>query len=317
MKILFTGASSFSGLWFVKELAGAGHAVTATLRRSQEAYTSLRKQRVDQLLDICTPVFGASFGDAAFLETIKTGGPWDLFCHHAAEVNNYKSPDFNAAEALANNTHNIKGVLHALKEAGCERVLLSGSVFEQNEGAGSGPLRAFSPYGLSKGMTADAFAFYTAILGVKLGKFVIANPFGPYEEARFTTYLVQSWLEGKTASVNAPRYIRDNVPVTLLAKAYRHFALQFNSSQQSNLKINPSCYVESQEVFTRRFSAEMQQRLDMPCPFEIREQQDFSEPLIRINTDPLDWAKLGWNEKEFWDELAIYYQSGSPACQPV
>jgi UDP-glucose 4-epimerase len=316
MKILFTGASSFSGMWFVKELASAGHQVTAVFRRSLEAYTGLRRQRINQLFDICTPVFGASFGDAAFLAAIVAGGPWDIFCHHAAEVNNYKSPDYNAAAALANNTHNIKGVLQTLKEAGCERVLLSGSVFEQSEGAGSSPLRAFSPYGLSKGMTADSFAFYTSILGMKLGKFVIANPFGPYEEARFTTYLIQSWLEGKTASVNAPRYVRDNVPVTLLAKAYRHFALQFNSSSE-NLKINPSCYVESQEIFTRRFSAEMQRRLDMPCPFDIRLQQDFSEPLIRINTDPLDWAKLGWYEKEFWDELAIYYRSESLSCQQV
>ena len=36
MKILFTGASSFTGYWFVKELAERGHEVTALLRRPAE-----------------------------------------------------------------------------------------------------------------------------------------------------------------------------------------------------------------------------------------------------------------------------------------
>lgn len=316
MKILFTGASSFSGMWFVKELASAGHEVTAVFRSSLSAYTGLRRQRIDQLLDICTPVFGVFFGDAAFLSLVASGGQWDLFCHHAAEVSNYKSPDFDAAAALANNTHNIKNVLKAFKDASCNRIILSGSVFEQNEGAGSSPLKAFSPYGLSKGMTADSFAFYSANLDMKLGKFVIPNPFGLYEEARFTSYLIQSWFEGKTPSVNAPRYIRDNVPVTLLAKAYGDFAARLSTDPGFD-KFNPSCYVESQEVFTRRFAAEMQQRLEISCPFEIRAQKDFSEPLIRINTDPLDWVGLRWNEKAFWDELGIYYKSGRRACQQV
>lgn len=33
MKVLFTGASSFTGFWFVRELAAAGHDVTALFRK--------------------------------------------------------------------------------------------------------------------------------------------------------------------------------------------------------------------------------------------------------------------------------------------
>ena len=33
MKILFTGGSSFTGMWFIRELAAAGHEVTAVFRR--------------------------------------------------------------------------------------------------------------------------------------------------------------------------------------------------------------------------------------------------------------------------------------------
>ena len=32
MKILFTGGSSFTGSWFIRELAAAGHEVTAIFR---------------------------------------------------------------------------------------------------------------------------------------------------------------------------------------------------------------------------------------------------------------------------------------------
>lgn len=31
------------------------------------------------------------------------------------------------------------------------------------------------------------------------GKFVIANPFGPWKEPRFTAYLARCWLGGETA----------------------------------------------------------------------------------------------------------------------
>ena len=47
MKILFTGGSSFTGYWFVKELAAAGHDVSAMFRRKAEDYADdLRRSRV-------------------------------------------------------------------------------------------------------------------------------------------------------------------------------------------------------------------------------------------------------------------------------
>lgn len=304
MKILFTGASSFSGMWFVKALTESGHSVTATFLRSVEEYANLRRRRVDQVLKLCTPVFNCRFGEKNFIETIKQG-KWDLFCHHASDVTDYKSPDFAVAPALASNTSNLKIVMQTLKEQGCHRLLLTGSVFEQNEGAGSDGLRAVSPYGLSKGLTADFFRYYADILDMKLGKFVIPNPFGPYEEVRFTTYLMQNWRQHKCAPVTFPEYVRDNIPISLLAKAYADFCQSIDGKFQ---KINPSCYVESQGAFTYRFANEMRRRLNLPCEFELKAQTEFSEPRVRINTTLLDTQKLGWSESKAWDELADYYQ---------
>jgi hypothetical protein len=50
----------------------------------------------------------------------------------------------------------------------------------------------------------------------------------------------------------------------------------------------------------------MSQWVAKPCPVTIGVQTDFSEPMVRINTDPLDPSRLGWNEVEAWDELASY-----------
>src|ERR1700683_3922942 len=104
MKILFTGASSFTGYWFAKELAAAGHDVLAVMRRRPTEYLDeLRRTRVNAISKLCRPLFGVSFGDDRFLEVIRDG-QWDLLCHHAAEATNYKNPNFDVAAAVANNT---------------------------------------------------------------------------------------------------------------------------------------------------------------------------------------------------------------------
>lgn len=111
MRILFTGGSSFTGYWFAKELASAGHEVVATFRRQQEDYQEeLRRKRIGLLADMCHTVFGVSFGDDQFLRLIKES-KWDLLCHHAAEAANYKSLDFNIVAAVKNNTHRLPLVL--------------------------------------------------------------------------------------------------------------------------------------------------------------------------------------------------------------
>jgi nucleoside-diphosphate-sugar epimerase len=307
MKILFTGGSSFTGFWFIRELAAAGHAVTAVFRQRAADYADdVRRQRASLASAVARPVSGCSFGDESFLKLIGEGG-WDLLCHHAADVTNYKSPDFDTVGAVANNTRNLLAVLQALKGAGCGKVLLSGTVFEGGEGAGSQGLPDFSPYGLSKSLTAQVFRYYCTRAGLSLGKFVIPNPFGPYEEPRYTAYLMKNWLSGGTPGCSSPSYVRDNIHASLLAKAYARFAQNLPAASGFT-KINPSGYAESQGAFTLRMAQEMRPRLNLPCLVELKKQTDFSEPRVRLNTDVLDPDALGWDESAAWDDLAVYYQ---------
>jgi nucleoside-diphosphate-sugar epimerase len=221
-------------------------------------------------------------------------------------VTNYRSPDFDAVSAVQNNTFNLTAVLRTLISAGCGKVLLTGSVFEGGEGSGSDGLPDVSPYGMSKALTAQIFRHYCKQVGLGFGKFVIPNPFGPYEEPRFTAYLITSWLKGEMPVCSNPSYVRDNIHASLLAKGYVQFAN--NLSASGFTQFNPSGYVESQGAFTYRIAREMQPRLKRPCLVDLKRQLDFPEPRVRINTEALDIDVLGWDESRAWDDLSEFYQ---------
>lgn len=305
MRVLFTGASSFTGMWFAEALAARGHRVVAVGRRGETAYSGLRAERLARVSSQCETLWAASFGSPRFLKIIAESGPFDVLCHHGAEAAGYRDPDFDAIAATETNTHALPAVLEALKGGACRRIVLTGSIFEAGEGAGSEPLRAFNGYGLSKTLTAQIFAFYAEHAGLALGKFVIPNPFGPYEEPRFTDYLIRSWCDGKTALVGTPRYVRDNIHVSLLAETYCEFVEALPETGFHT--INPSGYAESQGAFAGRFAREIGARLHLKTPLEEARQKIFDEPTIRINTDVAHRIEHDWNEGTAWDQLAGYY----------
>jgi UDP-glucose 4-epimerase len=310
VKILITGASSFTGMWFVRELAQAGHEVVATFRKRPEEYPDdIRRQRVAIALKHCKGVFGCSFGDPAFVDLVQ-GTSWDIFCHHAADVTNYRSPDFDVVAALGNNTRNLSSVLRALRDSskGQAQIVITGSFFANDEGAGSQGLPAFSPYGLSKGLTYQVFRYEAEQAGLALSKFVIPNPFGPYEEPRFPAYLMKTWYSGKVATVNTPEYIRDNIHVSLLAKVYAKFLVDV-ARRPGASQLHPIGYAETQGAFTLRFAHEMRSRLGLACEVDLKQQTEFQEPRVRINTDFVDRHALGWDERIAWDEIAEFYRA--------
>lgn len=311
MRILLTGASSFTGFWFAKALVKAGHQVVCSFTGTLDRYQGIRKQRVQELSSLCELVPNAPFGSEAFINLLRQHGPWTLLCHHGAEVTNYKSPEFDVHRALLNNALNLRSVLAAFKHAQGRGVILTGTVFEQDEGTGDEPLRAFSPYGLSKGLTWQVFRYYCADeAGVPLGKFVIPNPFGPYEEPRFTAYLMTTWKQMGVATVRTPDYVRDNIHVALLAEVYKQFATQVAQADKLILKCNPSGYVESQGAFAQRVAREVRTRTGWPCELQLQRQTEFTEPLVRHNFEPATQKVEEWNETAAWDAFVEYYLKG-------
>lgn len=304
MRVLLTGGSSFTGLWFARSLSAKGHTVVAPLKGSD--YSGLRGRRVAELRQVAEVIEQCPFGSPRFLD-LAVANSWDLLCQHAALTGDYRNPEFDVAAAVAENTHNLPAVLKAMLDRGLAGVLLTGSIFEPDEGAGSAPLRAFSPYGLSKGLTWHYHRFLSETMGFSLGKFVIPNPFGPFEEPRFCNYLIQSWFKGEVPTVRTPLYVRDNIHVNLMAAAYAAFAEQL-PSRRGVTRLNPSFYVESQGAFANRFAMEMAPRLGVPCPVVLLDQKEFGEPMVRVNMDRIDGAAFAWSESSAWDAEAEFYR---------
>ncbi len=305
MKVLLTGASSFSGFWFAEQLAALGAEVTAPLRAAPASYQGVRGLRVAKLESVAEIVAGVSFGEDGFLDLIGSR-QFDALCHHAAEVGDYRSADFDVARALSRNTRNFRQVVERMAKSGLKAVVATGSVFEQDEGAGTAPLRAFSPYGLSKGLTFQVMRYWCSAIGMPLGKFVIANPFGPYEEQRFCAYLVGKWRNGEAAEVRTPRYLRDNIHIDLLASAYARFVFEM-AANRVDRRLGPSGYVETQGDFAQRVARELAPRLGLKGDLRLAEQTDFAEPLARVNTDVVAPGDYGWSEMNAWDAMAEFY----------
>lgn len=309
LRVLMTGGSSFTGCAMAVALARAGHVVCCTMTRpSSESYAdALRRVRVERVrAAVASIAWGCRFGDDVFID-LAGDGRFDLICHHGADVTDYRSDHFDAVGALAANTHRLREVLGALRKGGGRGVVLTGTVFEGGEGAGSESLPHFSPYGLSKALTSAVFAYECRCAELRLGKFVIPNPFGPLEEPRFTTYLIRTWLSGETPCVRTPAYVRDNIHSSALAEAYVRFAERIGSEGGTGFeRTSPSGYVESQGQFAQRFAREVGCRLRIETPLDVTEQTEFAEPQIRIGLDPV--AMSTEDERAAWDALAEDYR---------
>ncbi len=304
MKILLTGASSFTGLWFARALAEAGHELVLPLPRAPVDYREEpRAGRVRQLARIAAPIWNTRFGDDRFLALVRDQ-PFDILAHHAAQVGDHRAADFDVPGAVAANTHRIDAVLEAMRARGLRGMIATASVFEPDTGAGETPLRAVSAYGLSKGLSGQIIRHHCRTLGIALARFVLPNPFGAFEEPRFCTYLVRSWQRGLTAEIRTPLYVRDNLPVRLAAARYAA-AVDALAGGDAPAEIAPSGFVESQGCFAERLARELGPRLGVPTPLHLCAQTDFSEPMTRVNTEPLtaDPATLA----QCWDEHAAFY----------
>jgi UDP-glucose 4-epimerase len=311
MKICLTGASSFTGFWIADTLAQQGHHVIATISGVKDDYTGVRAERIRRLQERVDCRFGTAFGTPRFHSLVQSERPNALGLH-GAEVTNYRSIDFDALEATRRNTAGVRELFETLAQSDTW-IVATGSVFEPFEGVGDPERRAFSPYGLSKHFSFELFRMEAQRVGLKLGKFVIPNPFGPLEEPRFTHYLVNEWASGRTPSVGTPDYIRDNIHVDLLAQAYASMLSELGTAGRTVWR--PSGYIESQGQFARRFASEMSKRFNRELVVDLSVQTDFPEPRIRVNDMPAVCLSQEWSEAGAWDKVAAYYspllQSGS------
>lgn len=311
MRVLLTGASSFTGAWFANALLERDCEVVAALRGPDEpgGARGPRARRLGLLRERCELVPDAPSGSLAFLDLIRQGGPFDLLCHHGAEVGDHRRADFDVDAAVATDSRSVEAVLDALEGAGCRAVLYTGTVFEADEGEGERPLRAFSPYGLAKTLTWHRLRFAAERRGMALGKLVVASPFGPLEKDGLTAALMRAWISGITPRLRRPRLVRDQVPVALLAEVYGRLAERLPGSR-GTVRATPSGFAEPLGAFARRLAEAMRPRLRRPCEIVCSDPPEAAdEPLVRKGLEPLPELRDPAAVAALWDAYAAYWRS--------
>jgi nucleoside-diphosphate-sugar epimerase len=304
--VLLTGASSFTGLWIAEALAARGYAILAPLRRSREAYDGVRRDRVARLEAVAEVVFDCPFGSPAMLDLIRGAAPIESLAHHAADVEGYRDPAFDAVAAFGRNMLGAEAVLELLRERGARQVLLTGSVFEAGEGGDPAHGEAVTPYGLSKTLTSIALRHQAEWRGLRFGRFVIPSPYGVFEERRFGWHLFRTWFSGDTPEVRTPHYVRDHLPAPVLAQAYAHYLDRLRHDDAAPAVARPSGWIAAQGAFARRVAAEAERRLGRACPLRLAGRHPLEEPYLRVNSEPA--IPPDWDEARFWDDYVGWYE---------
>lgn len=300
-RILLTGATSFTGVWIAQALSEAGHQVIAPLKRAAADYVGLRLDRIARLKAVADVTFAAPFGSPAFLELLKAAGPLDILAHHAADIPGYRNADYDVAAGVTRNLGGAGPVFEAAAKAGVRGIIATGTGFEDAAGG-----LAVSPYGLSKKLTNDGFRHLALWRGLAFGRFMINGPFGPLEEGRLVWSLFQAWFAGRAGVIRTPDYVRDNIPVVLLARAYAELVAEMLRTPKLDRVCRPAGYVGAQGDFALRVAGEASARLGRECAVECLAQTDFPEPYLVANTEPT--LTRPWDETGFWDAYVDYYR---------
>ncbi len=310
MRVLMTGASSFTGAWFARALIAHGAEVVCASRGPENDGDGLRSARIAMLGRRVEWHFGCRFGSRRFRDLLRRRGPFDLLALHGAAVGDHRHPGFDPITALAENLHGLEPVLDELERDRRGTLLVTGTLFEADEGHGEAPLRSFSAYGLSKSWTWHGFRHAAERRHITLGKFTIGHPFGPYEKPGLCSHLIEGWMRGACPRVRHPQLVRDHVPVDLLAELYARFAFEL-VEMRGTLRCNPSCFAEPIGHFVARLAAAMRPRLRMPCVFALADPPEPSdEPRVRFNPEPVEKWLEGWDFERSWDRLATWYRDG-------
>lgn len=310
-RVLLTGASSFTGSWLAEALAARGAHVVAPLARAESAGDERRAACVRKAAAVATLLPERPIGSDGFLATLDDYGPFDLVILHGAEVGDFRAGEFDVQGAVARTTLGIDHLFKRLRQTGCSRVVVTGSVFEADEGCGDAQLNAIGDYGLAKTLSWQVIRHAAQNAHLALGKFTIPHPFGPLERPGFISHLMRSWLAGEAPGIHHPHYERDFIHVDLLVAAYAGFALAL-PTQAGLFRRAPGGYRQSLQAFAERLASEMRPRLACECALDHTQPMRLGEePIRRYNTDVTTGLEHSWNYSKSWSSLAEFYSPGA------
>ncbi len=302
MNFCMTGATSFSGYWFVRQLILDGHELTIVRSRDNNFESTenpwLKKLKEESL----------SFREISFAQEMTTKLNFDALLLHGSFMENRRSPNFNVNLAV----QKTLGVTKWIKEnSKTNHVIHTGTFSEEDEGVGESPLNNFNPY--SKSKTLIYKEHQEIFRGVPFLKFTMPNPFGRFQQNNLFSFLEKAWTKNDIPLISQPNYIRDYVPVDLLAISYSNIIGSFIAGKHPLEYFSPSYFVMSNRDMSKLYASEISSRIGQNLEIQFGEQNDYAESRVRINKDSLHQLIENWSLEEFWDSVATDYIGGNDA----
>ena len=314
MRVLMTGASSFTGMWLVLALAKRGIETVAALRGDPRHYDDLRQARMAEVAAHAAVLPEAPMGSKALFEAAESLGPFDTLILHGAQVGSFRDIPYDAGRAVIANTAGLERLLVRMKRGGLRRVALTGSVFEAGEGKGD-DRAAIGGYGFAKTMTSEIIQEACEREEVPLLKFVIASPFGAYAKPGLIAHLLAGWQRGETPLVRHPHLVRDWLPADCLAEAHADFIVSEDLEGPLN-RLTPSCFAMTNGAFAEMLAREMAPRLGLPCKVRLADPPEpIDEPVVRTGLDRLAAADDPIRLQTAFDRLMAWHESPTRAAE--
>jgi len=303
MKVLFTGVSSFTGFWIANYFGINGYDVDAILtKKTITQYDSIRTNRLLKLNSNIKLIYDCKFGDNNFLSLLKNN-KYDIIIHHASYVNSYNSNNFDWKFAIDENTHNIENVIQEISLNPNVIFAFSSTVFEKGGVTMEQPI---NKYALSKKISKDIIEYFCYKNNIKFTNIYIPNPFGPFEDLKLNYHVLNSWQHEKEVIINTPTYIRDFLPVDLLAISYFDHIFSLQNINTINNSFSPSGYRMNIHNYILFLSNKLFDLTGNRKFFKSNNQENYNEPLELIN-DYNVLSNKKWNEDYFWVQYFNYY----------
>ena len=278
-----TGGSSFTGYHFAQALLSCGHELTLTHRQAIEEYAPNYRHRIQQL----TPhvnLANTAFGSPKFIELAQG---CDVIFHHGAQTKFTTGSKSEITSAVNQNTLGLEALLRATDGI---IFLLSSSYYGGLDSGARSTL--FGPYGMSKYQTDLRWKSLCAKFSKHLSILTIPNPIGPDDNHKLLAQMACCWAKGKPFYMNTPDLIRDNIPVSALA---RHI----NKLLQGEGTLSPSGWISRMDKFAATVAQETASRTGWICHI-IHDPISTKQPRCLHNKKSI--IHSSFDSRQFWDK---------------
>ena len=247
MHLLINGTSSFTGLYFLRDLILKGHKITVVSNLSfYQLSHKIRPLITLSPSDICVLSYSKFGEDVSSNPSFMY--QFDAICCHGFHLSNYTSAAYSVLGSSSQSLEWLANISSFIRYSLRIPIIVTGTYFENHPQIdGSFP---FSPYSEAKSLSCRLINLLFPYC--KIFSYRLPNPFGPLQANKLAFSAINCWLNNTPITIKSPHAIRDNIPVDFLSDNYSSFISRTILNPPPESIFSPSYYIESTFHFVCR-----------------------------------------------------------------